>query len=172
MILPKIKMMKILAFMALLFMLPAVVYSQANARFPYELTSADTPPGFKIAGPFDKETRDFSISANRGIVTNKKLIANIYDKIDVNTIDKVYVISYVPGEHSEASMQVYIIQYKSAQALEKEQLKLPREKGCRYLKSNNYLFIVWSEEYAFPKQIDAMADHLKKRWSLTDITRR
>lgn len=144
--------------------------SVAQSKFPYPLSSADIPSGFKVAGPFTKEEKSISISANRGIVTNKELIANIYERINVNAISRVYVTSYVPGKHSEDAIEVYIIECKSKSLLDKEQLKLTREKGCRYLEKGNYLFIVWSAERGFPKQIDAMAEHLKKKWNLTDIS--
>ncbi|MDN5287970.1 MAG: hypothetical protein JWR38_4244 [Mucilaginibacter sp.] len=166
--LPKVTGIKKIALLCGLVCITVMGYGQAKTNFPYKLSKADIPPGFMVAGPFTKEEKSLSISANRGIVTDKKLIANIYNKIDVSTISKVYVAAYVPGKHSENALEVYIIQYKSKQMLDKEQLKLHREKGSRYLEKDNYLFIVWSDGFA--KQIDALAEHLKKRWSLTDIS--
>jgi len=166
----KIGIVKTAAFLCILFCMVFTGYIHAKSNFPYKLTTADIPPGFRVAGPFSKDEKSTSISANRGIVTNKELISNIYEKINVNAVRKVYVTSYVPGKHAEDAIEVYIIKYKSKQMLDKEQLKLTREKGCRYLEKGNYLFIVWSSERGFPKQIDAMAEHLKKRWILTDIS--
>ena len=151
--------------------LTALGYSQAKASFPYTLSKADIPPGFVVSGPFDKEEKELSISANRGIVTNKELIANIYEHINVKAINRVYVTSYVPGKHAEDGMEVYIIECRSKPLLKKEESKLTREKGSRFLEKGNYLFIVWSTGNAFPKQVDAMAEHLKQRWSLTDISK-
>ncbi|HMG08450.1 MAG TPA: hypothetical protein VK609_08060 [Mucilaginibacter sp.] len=168
--LQKLISIKKIAFLCFFVCITVLGYSQTKTNFPYKLSKADIPPGFMVAGPFSKEDRSINIFANPGIVTDKKLIATIYNKIDVNTINKVYAMAYVQGKHAEDALEVYIIQYKSKQMLDKEELKLPREKGCRYLEKDNYLFIIWSEEHGFPKQIDALAEHLQKRWSLTDIS--
>lgn len=135
------------------------------------MSEADTPAGFVVSGPFTKEEKELSISANKGVVTNKELIANIYEHINIQAISRVYVTSYVPGKHAEDGLEVYIIECKSRQLLKKEELKLPFEKGSRFLEKGNYLFIVWSTGNAFPKQVNAMAEHLKKRWQLTDISK-
>lgn len=145
-------------------------YGQSKTVFPYQLTKADIPQGFMLSGPFSPDDKALSLSANNGIVKDKKLISQIYEKMNVNAINEVYVKSYVPGEHAEDALEFYIVQYKSKQLLDKEQLKLPRDKGSRFLKKNSYLFVIRGSGYGFVKQVNVMADRLKQRWNLTDIS--
>lgn len=145
-------------------------YGQNKNRFPYQLTKADIPAGFVNPGPFTKEEKSLSLSANQGVVTNKKLIASvIYENMDTRTFNRAFVASYIPNKHAENGLTVYIIEYKTPQMRAREQVKLPHDHESRYMAKGSYLFIVWADANDYRRQVQQLADKLKKRWLLTEL---
>jgi len=57
----------------------ALANGQIHKSFPYKVLKADIPNGFFAAGPFTKEEKAISLSANQGLVTDNNLISNMYE---------------------------------------------------------------------------------------------
>lgn len=148
----------------------ANAFGQYRSKFPYQLTKADIPKGFSLAGPFTKEEKALSLSANQGIVINKKLVAsNIYDHMDTRRLNRVFVASYIPSKHAENGLIVYILEYKSKMNRIQEQVKLPHDPEGRYMVKDNYLFIIGADANDYPKQVNELTEKMKSRWQLTEI---
>ncbi|MFD2872937.1 hypothetical protein ACFS5N_10695 [Mucilaginibacter ximonensis] len=153
----------------LIFCLPIGLKAQKSKPFPYIISQADVPAGFFPAGPFTKEEKATSLSANQGLVTDKKLISTIYDHANIAAIQKIYAAVFVPKVHAEDALECYVIEYKSQAILNQEQAKQTRQSGSRFLKKDRYLFIVWSDGYY--AAVNTTAQNLIKKWALTDISK-
>lgn len=145
-------------------------FGQAQKPFPYRLTKADIPKGFTLAGPFSKADKQLSLSANKGIVTDKKLIElGLYEHVDTRLINRVFVASYIPSKHAENGLIVFIVEYKNQMARKREQAKLPHDAEGYYLVKDNYLFSIGADANDYPKQVRQLVSKLKARWHLTSI---
>lgn len=148
--------------------------AQADVKqisFPKDFTLPvnEIPNGY-VLRPIDEEARASGLSANPGFIVNDGFIKGIYDNVDLNAVEKVFIGMYQPKSDKDFEMGYYVIAYTSEKALDKEQQKIRKYSGAHYFTKGRYLLEVWGDGGSFEEAVTHISNYFKNTLSLKEFT--
>ncbi len=140
-------------------------------RYPddFNLPSTEIPKGYGSL-VINEEARQAGFTSNPGFVHKPEFIRDLYEGIDPNTIEKVFVGMYQPKGNKDFEMGYYVIAYRSVKDLQEEQPKIRKYPGARYFFKDRYLLQVWGDAGSFEDAVTHISEYFKNKLSLTEFT--
>lgn len=137
----------------------------------YTLKSGEIPSGFQFEILSDEAIKEGY--TNPGFINNTELINQIYQRVDTSKIEKVYNAVYINSNKSLGSeLGITVVKYKSENNLNQELKNFsPRKEGDSiYLRNKDVLVVVWSDGGYYMELERQIADKLKIRLNLQEIS--
>ena len=149
---------------------PASEILKQKSMYPddYVLKAPEIPTGFQLE-PITDEARTLGFSNNPGFISNQELYQDLYEDIDISKIESVYVVVYVKPESPQKELGIFAIQYKLAEGLDSEILKISSVEDRVYLRNGRVLVVVWSDASAYANEMKQISTLLETRLNLNKI---
>ena len=134
----------------------------------YVLKTPEIPAGFQLE-PITDEARALGFSSNPGFISNQELYQDLYEDIDISKIESVYAVVYVKPESPQQELGIFAVQYKLAEGLDSEILKISSVEDRVYLRDGRVLVVVWSDASAYANEMKQISTLVEARLNLNKI---
>ena len=134
----------------------------------YALKTPEIPAGFQLE-PITDEARTLGFSSNPGFISNREVYQDLYEDIDISKIESVYAVVYVKPESPQQELGIFAVQYKLAEGLDSEILKISPVEDRVYLRDGRVLVVVWSDASAYANEMKQICKLVEARLNLNKI---